>query len=299
MEPMRRRVQQNLVATPRLFSSAIIQELSRRGRSKLFSDLVGTAELQAILGTPDRVCDAFDIAFAALKKVGVRDEYVYKSALVRRILLGKHSLRTASVLNEFRVGECKADLAILNGTSTVYEVKSERDSLVRLARQVRAYSEVFASVYVVTAETHLDGVIDTIPDCVGIMQLNRKFQVSIVREAINLPERTCPAAIFDSIRTEEARLILSQLGFLVPDVPNTELSSMLRNEFIKLSPRQAHDSMVSVLKRTRNQIRLSDLLEALPHSLHTAALSIPLRRSDHAKLIGAVNTSFQDALGWG
>lgn len=299
MEPMNRRVQKNLVAAPRLFSSAIIQEFSRRGRSKLFSQLVNTAELQAILGTPDRVCDAFDIAFAALKKEGVRDEYVYKSALIRRILLGRHSLRTASVLNEFRVGTCKADLAILNGTSTVYEVKSERDSLVRLARQVYAYSDVFASVYVVTAKTHLDGVIDKIPAHVGIMQLNRKFQISIVREAVNSPERTSPAAIFDSIRTEEARLILSQFGFFVPDIPNTELSSVLRREFIKLSPLQAHDSMVSVLKRTRAQTRLSELLGALPHSLHTAALSIPLRLSDHAKLIGALNTSFQDALGWG
>ncbi len=296
---MKKHLQQNLVAAPKLFSSAVIQELSRRGRSRLFSQLVGTTELQAILKTPNRVSDAFDMTFAALKKEGVRDEYVYKSALVRRILLGRHSLRTASVLNEFRVGECKADIAILNGTSTVYEVKSERDSLARLARQVLAYSHVFASVYVVTAETHLDGVIDTIPDRVGIMQLNRKFQVSIIREAVNSPERTSSAAIFDSIRTEEARLILSQRGFLAPDVPNTELSSVLRKEFIKLSPRQAHDGMVSVLKQTRNQIRLSALLGALPNSLHTAALSVPLRQSDHATLIGALNTPFQVALGWG
>jgi hypothetical protein len=85
----------------------------------------------------------------------------------------------------------------------------------------------------------------------------------------------------------------------VPDVPNTEISSVLRKEFVKLSSRQAHDSMVSALKTTRNQTRLMELLGILPHSLHTAALSIPLRQSDHAKLLAALNTPFQVALGWG
>ncbi|MEI9986083.1 MAG: sce7726 family protein [Aliidongia sp.] len=54
-------------------------------------------------------------------------------SVTQKILMGKHSLRTASMLNEFRAGSCKADLVILNGTATVYEIKSERDSLTRLA----------------------------------------------------------------------------------------------------------------------------------------------------------------------
>ncbi len=288
-----------MIATSRLFSSALIQELSRKGRSSLFANLIQTSELQSVLGEPLRVSDVFDLAFNALRREGVRDEYVYKSALVHRILLGRHSLRTASVLNEFRVGECKADLAILNGTSTVYEVKSERDSLIRLARQVLTYGEVFARVYVVTAETHLEGVMATIPESVGVMLLNNRFQISTVREATGSAANTSPAAIFDSIRTEEARLILSSLGVSRPGVPNTELSSVLRRDFIKLTPLQAHDGMVAILKKTRNQTRLVELLESLPHSLHTAALSVPLRRSDHPTLIGALNASFEDALAWG
>jgi hypothetical protein len=181
----------------------------------------------------------------------------------------------------------------------VYEVKSERDSLMRLTRQVLAYGEVFARVYVVTAETHLHGVMESIPSSVGVMRLNRRFQISIVREATGSAATTSPAAIFDSIRTEEARLILATSGVNTPSVPNTELSTALRKEFMRLTPLQAHSGMVSVLKKTRSQKRLNELLGSLPHSLHTAALSVPLRRSDHPKLIRALNTTFKDALGWG
>ena len=34
----------------------------------------------------------------------------------------------------------------------MYEVKSERDSLTRLERQIAAYATVFAKVYVIAAE---------------------------------------------------------------------------------------------------------------------------------------------------
>src|ERR1700689_2129367 len=104
------------------------------------------------------------------------------------------------MLNEFRVGECKADLAILNGTATVYEVKSERDSLSRLERQVAAYAKVFARVYVIAAKDHISGVIASVPRDVGVLQLTSRKQISTLREAADQPEHTSPAAIFDSIR---------------------------------------------------------------------------------------------------
>jgi hypothetical protein len=122
-----------------LFSSGVIRELARTGKSRLFVKLAKEAQLLDASRVFVRVCDIFCDAFDVLKVQGCRDEYVYKTALVRNILLGRHSFQTASMLNEFRVGECKADLAILNGTATVYEVKSERDSLSRLERQLIAY----------------------------------------------------------------------------------------------------------------------------------------------------------------
>ncbi len=287
-----------LAALSRLFSSSVIRELARRGRSPLFTRLAKQSQLFASVPASECVHTLFDAAFQLLKRQGCRDEYVYKAALIQKILLGRHSLHTASMLNEFRVGGCKADLAILNGTATVYEVKSERDSLARLQRQIAAYTTVFSRVYVITAETHVNAVTRSLPEEIGVLQLNSRHQISTLREADDRPERTSPAAIFDSIRTGEARLILQARGVSIPAVPNTQQSAVLRQLFGSLSAREAHESMVQVLKKTRNLLRLSDLVAQLPDSLHTAALSVPLRKVDHARLVTAVNTPLKDALAW-
>lgn len=285
-----------LAAISGLFSSSVIRELARKERSPLFARLAR----QSLLPVPpsQRVAAMFEAAFAVLRREGWRDEYIYKAALTHNVLLGTHTLNTASMLSEFRVGACKADLVILNGTATVYEVKSERDSLARLERQIAAYRQVFARVCVITAGCHLDGVIGSVPRDVGVLLLSRRGQIRTVRAAIDQPERTSSSAIFESVRTEEARLILQQVGLKVPIVPNTKLRGALYEMFVRLDSRTAHDGMVRVLKRTRNLLPLYEMVENLPHSLHAAALSVPLRRADHARFIAAVNTPLQRAMLW-
>jgi hypothetical protein len=288
----------SLAAISRLFSSGVIREMARKGESPLFARLVNESTLLETLPTHEPVRNVFEAAFSLLKREGYRHEYIYKAALTHKILLGKHSLQTASMLNEFRVGDCKADVAILNGTSTVYEVKSERDSLIRLERQVAAYAKVFARVYVIAAGDHVNAVKGSVPGDVGILVLNSGHHISTLREAVDRAESTSPAAIFDSIRTGEARMILEAEGVSVPAVPNTELNSVLRELFIELDACKAHDGMVRVLKKTRNLLPLSDLVDQLPYSLQTAALSIPLRKLDHTRLVAAVNTRLEDAIHW-
>lgn len=287
-----------LAAVSRLFASSVVQEMARRGRSPLFARLAKQSKLLGSLSSDQHVHNLFDAAFTLLRREGFRHEYIYKTALTHKKLLGKHSLQTASMLNEFRVGECKADLVILNGTATVYEVKSERDSLKRLERQVGAYAKVFGRIYVIAGENHIAQVIASVPREVGVLRLNSRYQISTVQQATDRPEHTSPASIFDSIRTAEARMILQEQGISIPSVPNTELHSALRALFVKLKPCEAHEGMVRVLKSTRNLLPLSELVAQLPLSLQTAALSVPLRKVDHTRLVAAVNTPLAKAMAW-
>lgn len=244
------------------------------------------------------VGDAFDSAFDTLKVAGQRDEYIYRAALTQKILMGKHSLRTASMLNEFRAGTCKADLVILNGTATVYEIKSERDSLARLANQIENYKRVFATVNVIASEGHVEGVLATVPEDVGVMCLSRRYRISSVRGARDCPERICPVTVFESLRTAEAVMILKALGVPVPQIPNTQRHALLRELFGALEPAALHAQMVRTLKRTRNLAPLGDLVDQLPESLQAAALSIPVRRAEHGRLVEAVGTTLGEAMAW-
>lgn len=287
-----------LMAAARMFSSAVFKEMARTGKSPMFSRLAVESSLVESLDATTPISCLFEVAFTLLKRKAYRYEYAYKAALTHKILLGVHSLRTASMLTEFRVGGCKADLAILNGTSTVYEIKSERDKLDRLENQISAYRKVFAKVNIVTGENHVDSILSFAPADVGVMLLNDRFQISTIRDAINCPEKIVPTSVFDSIQRNEAIKILGQLNVDIPDVPNTKIYQVMRECFETLPPIALHDCMVRVLKETRSLLPLSELIEALPRSLQAAAFSTPLRQQDHARLLSAVETPIQEALHW-
>jgi hypothetical protein len=152
-----------LSALSRLFSSSVIHEMAMKGRSALFARLL--RELDGVVRPLSRalVRDVFESAFEMLRHGGRRAEYIYKAALTHRVLMGRHSLRMACMLSEFRTGECKADIAILNRTTTVYEIKSEWDSLTRLKRQIENYRKVFATVFVIAGERHVTAVLRDTP----------------------------------------------------------------------------------------------------------------------------------------
>jgi hypothetical protein len=264
----------------------------------MFARLIRQAELQGPVPASGLVRDVFDAAFDILKMKAHRHEYVYKAALTHKVLLGAHSLQTASMLTEFRVGACKADLVILNGTGTVYEIKSERDSLTRLTRQIEAYKQVFAKVYVIAGENHIDDIFGTVSHDVGILTLHSRYRISELRKAQDRPERTSSAAIFDAIRLNEAKQVLLRCGVKIPRLSNMEMYAALRDRFVELKPSDAHEGMVHVLKRSRNLLRLADLVNNLPTSLQSAVLSVPLRRVDHERLVEAVNAPTHEAMGW-
>lgn len=288
-----------LAALARLFSSGVFREVARKGESPLFSRLVkesGLATEATYLAKPIR--NLFDAAFSLLKKKHYRHEYAYKAAITHKVLLGAHKLHTASMLTEFRVGGCKADVVILNGTSTVYEIKSERDRLDRLQDQISAYRKVFAKVNVITGENHVKEVLASVPSDVGILILTDRYQISPVREPTEDTGRVVSEAIFDSLQRDESRRIMESLGVSVPEVPNTQLHQAMRERFSKLEPHQAHAGMVRVLRETRSLLPLSELIDSLPDSLRPVALSTPLRKQDHQRLAGAMNTPLVDALKW-
>lgn len=282
----------------RLFSSAVFREIAKKGRSPLCARLFALADIADRCADDATVGEAFDAAFELLKTAGRRDEYIYRSALTHNVLMGTHSLNTACMLTEFRAGSCKADLAILNGTATVYEIKSERDSLARLANQVENYKRVFAKVYVIASESHVAGVLNIVPADVGVMMLASRYRITTVREAADRPDRICPATVFESLRSAEAVAILKRLKIAVPDVPNTQRHAVMRAIFAQLDATAVHKAMVTTLKRSRDLAPLSELVGHLPRSLHAAALSVQVRRSDHGRIVDTVSTPLNTAMAW-
>lgn len=287
-----------LAALSRIFSPAVVREIGRTGRSALLARLLDESGVAAVLPRDATLADAFEVAFARLRNLGNRDDYVYRSAITQKIALGRHNLRSATVLNEMRARSSKADVVILNGTATAYEIKSERDSFQRLPSQLADYLSVFASVNVVTSPAQSEVALRIVPSEVGIIVLTHRHHLHVVREAIDAPARTSPLAILQSLRVEEANDVLGRLGIDAPRLPNTKIWAALHDIFESLDAGAAQSAMVAVLKKSRSRAGFEPFIKQLPSPLAAAVLSTNLSKTARINLSVATKQPLSAVLAW-
>jgi len=275
-------------ALSRLFSSSVMNELVRKGHSDFLKEMLVVSGLYESIDENISLKDFLQKVYSHLFK-NYRNEYVYKNAIANKILLGKHSLNTAFMLTEYRVADCKADAVVLNGTSNVYEIKSEFDSLDRLKRQIEAYSQVFDFIHVITAPSQIMKVKASVSKSVGIMSLTDRNTISTVREAATGKHSVKPAVIFDSLRKAEYTFIIKEQYGFIPDVPNTRMYGACREMFASLSPETAHDSMVRVLKKRGKQLK--DFIADSPEYLRAYSINSGLSIKETPKLREMLNAN--------
>ena len=203
-----------------------------------------------------------------------RNEYIYKNVIANKILLGKHSLNTSHMLTEFRVGKCKADAVVLNGTSTVYEIKSEFDSFARLQNQIQAYLAIFDHINVITSVSQASKMGSILPDMAGILILTNRNTITTVRESKSNKRNTNPGILFDSLRKNEYIKITKEYFGVVPDVPNTQIYRKCKKLFSEIPPEIAHDLTIKVLRMRSKTKILQEFIKKAPSSLSAYAMSI-------------------------
>jgi hypothetical protein len=277
-------------ALSRAFSPACIESLMDFGQSSYLSELLDSSKLMQDVKLDGTVGEFFESLYACLGKA-YRGEYVYKNAIANKILLGRHSLNSAHMLTEFRVANCKADVVILNGTSTVYEIKSKYDSLDRLNNQVAAYSEIFDRINVITAPVHLEKASRILPGNVGIMLLTPKYTIKEIRGAASGKANVNPRVIFDSLRAKEYKAIIHRVFGAIPDVPNTQIYRECRELFCTLTPQRAHDEMVIELSHRDKSAAFKEHVRSAPQSLKAYALSSSRVNRKSAKRFNKMLTS--------
>ena len=178
-----------------------------------------------------------------------RNEYVYKNLIINKILLGRHSLKTATILNEFRIGKSIADLVLLNGTSKVYEIKTELDSQYRLESQLADYQKVFEHIYIVTHVSLADKFAQLTNDKIGILALTHNKTLSVVREAQKCTDYLDSSVIIKCLRKQEYTNIIKQFFGEVPVTKQVDYYSVCKEWFEKIPTEMLHNMMVIELKK--------------------------------------------------
>ncbi len=121
------------------------------------SDLINfLRESNDVIGLYDsfkgkKYSELYDYLYEEMKK-DYRCEYVYLNEIFINEIMKNHDINH-SIITEFNVGSSQADLVVVNGTTTVYEIKTELDSFDRLNGQLEDYTKAFDKVYVIVYPT--------------------------------------------------------------------------------------------------------------------------------------------------
>jgi hypothetical protein len=103
------------------------------------------------------------------KALRTRDRDV-RAAVRRKVLADHIADPNALVLDELGLehGACRVDLAVINGASHGYELKSDSDTLTRLPQQIEIYSRALDRATLVVGDRHLDAARELLPAWWGI-----------------------------------------------------------------------------------------------------------------------------------
>jgi hypothetical protein len=264
----------------RIFSGPVLRELHQRGTSQylvgVLRELAG--DIFAPTTTLQEVCSA---TFAVLRR-HYRSDYVYRSLIANKIFLGRHSPTTTVLLPELRVWRSRADLVMVNGTTTVYEIKSELDNLDKLLVQVSAYQKLFEHVNVVTSEQLASKVDQLVPQSVGLLVLTPRATIRTLRQSSSSLAHFDVSTMLDTVRTSELKTITERLFGTLPTVGNTRLFDQCADRLRMLPPDVLHRQLVAVLK-ARRVYRTSDF-DDVPFELVAAYIESGISTSNWPRL---------------
>lgn len=200
--------------------------------------------------------------------------------------MGKHSVRTAGVLTELQVGDCKLDLMLVNGETVAYEIKTELDSPDRLFNQLCTYQRAFERVYLVTHESCAARFASGLPPGIGILQLTSRYSFRTIQDADRDFSRLDPGVIFNMLRRVEYTGIIRKYFGSVPDVPNTRIYTECRRLFLDIPVPNISAELVSLFhERCRKSLALPyQEVDSTPHALTLHALSGDLSRRQYDAL---------------
>jgi len=283
-----------LVATSRLFSTAVAKELVGTRGFPLLGRLIKQANLVLDLPSKSTLASVFEVALSRLQ-CEYQSDYVFREALWRSHS-GRGKRTANTIVQEFRVGTKRADLVLLNGTSTAFEIKSNWDNLDRLDSQLHAFRPAFAKVVVVVGDEHLEGVRRQLPAEVGIARLTRRAGIKVVRRPGDCSSTVSARAVFNSVSMAEAHQILRHAGLVVPDVPNTERHAAYGRIFDDMPGHVAHRLMLSVLKETR-RAELPATTSSIPAAIAPIVGRLRLGRQAIENLKNSMVLGLEAALG--
>lgn len=214
--------------------------------------------------------EALSHVFTYMKK-HYRNEYLFKSVLLKKTVFGKYSPNTASALCELPIENSIADFILINGKAVVYEIKTDLDNLTRINSQIDSYYKAFRYVVILCSNKNAETLSLNFKNTpVGITILTERLTLHCVKEPLCNECNLDPAVQFGILRKKERENILLECGYKLPNVSPVKYYSSCFKLFNEISLSQRIESFEKALKLRRQNLDY-DSLRLLPEEFQLIA----------------------------
>lgn len=215
------------------------------------------------------------------------NEYVLKNEFLNKWLKKELGTNNSIIFNEFRIGKAIADLAMFNGVSKVFEIKTILDKEYRLSNQLQEYKKIFNEVYIIVPNVLLSKYLNY-DNTVGIISFDsksKKFELIRKAERINKIDSN---TLMEILHTKEYLEISKAYFGQLPEMNSFNQFDICKELISKIPKKDLNILFLTAMKkRNINNI----FFNKVNSEFNQICLSLNLKKQERDNLINGLKTN--------
>jgi hypothetical protein len=219
-----------------------------------------------------------------------QNEYIYKNEYLKQLIINELGHNESTVFSEFRTGDAIADLAMFNGISKVFEIKTEFDSAARLDAQLKSYKKVFNAIYLIIPEAKLS-TYQKHDDSIGLITFRpgHSHLFDCYRKAVTNPV-VDSAAIMQLLHSNEYKAIAKNYFGRLPEMTSFNQFNTCKELIQNIPSNDLNTLFISEIKKRATSKALSSQKY---HELNQLVLALKMNQQAKKKLIDTLQSPIQ------
>lgn len=215
------------------------------------------------------------------------NEYILKNEFLNKWLRNELGTNNSIIFNEFRIGKAIADLAMFNGVSKVFEIKTILDKEYRLSNQIQEYKKIFNEVYIIVPDVLLSKY-SNYDESVGVITFDsysKNFE--IVKKARRINEIDSET-LMEILHTKEYLEITMEYFGQLPQLNSFNQFEICKNLISKIPQEELNNLFLSKMKKRKIN---NHFFNKVNNEFNQICLSLNLKKEERDNLINSLKTN--------
>ena len=215
------------------------------------------------------------------------NEYVLKNEFLNKWLKNELGTNNSVIFNEFRIGKAIADLAMFNGISKVFEIKTILDKEYRLSNQILEYKKIFNEVYIIVPDVFLTKY-SNYDDSVGIITFDsnsKNFKIIQKAQRINNINSN---TLMEVLHTKEYLEISTKYYGQLPEMNSFNQFEICKELISKIPQNELNGLFLTTMKKRNIN---NQFFNKVNKEFNQICLSLNLKKRERDNLINSLKTN--------